>query len=82
MVMLTTPAEQMRPFPPNYSPVSGTETTTATCICEKAEKEVKRVASLDGRMTTPMKARYRSVKVGLKDVILLHSGLSDNKWKC
>lgn len=65
-VSLTTSEHSRRSFPLNHSPVSVRETTTE-CVCEK---KISRIASSDGRMRTPSKAKYRSVKVGLKDVIL------------
>lgn len=66
-VTLTTSEHSRRSFPLNHSPVSVRETTTE-CVCEK---KISRIASSDGRMRTPSKAKhYRSVKVGLKDVIL------------
>lgn len=65
-VMLTTSEHSRRSFPLNHSPVSVRETTTE-CVCEK---KISRIASSDGRMRTPSKAKYRYVKVGLKDVIL------------
>lgn len=64
--MLTTSEHSRRSFPLNHIPVNVRETTTE-CVCEK---KISRIASSDGRMRTPSKAKYRSVKVGLKDVIL------------
>ncbi|XP_058959307.2 sorting nexin-10 isoform X1 [Pocillopora verrucosa] len=57
-VTLTTSEHSRRSFPLNHSPVSVRETTTE-CVCEK---KISRIASSDGRMRTPSKAKYRSVK--------------------
>ena len=77
-VTLTTSEHSRRSFPLNHSPVSVRETTTE-CACEK---KISRIASSDGRMRTPSKAKYRSVKVGLKDVILFLHALSFNIQFC